>query len=205
MMEVKPIETQYKGYRFRSRLEARWAVFFDSLNIDWEYEPEGFELDANLRYLPDFVLKNFASARYGYGHKKDTFVEVKPKESFLDNKPEVFALKTGFPILLAVGAPAMKAYSVIELMKIRLPVQILDDGTEIKAQEPQLWKKQHIFTIKEWPLNDERVEFACLARDLYKINQTNNDILKEYYQAKILSAVCLARSSRFEHEEKKVY
>lgn len=25
------IETEYKGYRFRSRLEARWAVFFDTL------------------------------------------------------------------------------------------------------------------------------------------------------------------------------
>ena len=37
---VKPIETVYKGYRFRSRLEARWAVFFDALDIEWYYEPE---------------------------------------------------------------------------------------------------------------------------------------------------------------------
>lgn len=33
---IKPIETKYKGYRFRSRLEARWAVFFDALGISWE-------------------------------------------------------------------------------------------------------------------------------------------------------------------------
>lgn len=25
---IKPIETIYNGYHFRSRLEARWAVFF---------------------------------------------------------------------------------------------------------------------------------------------------------------------------------
>lgn len=25
---IKPIETKYDGYLFRSRLEARWAVFF---------------------------------------------------------------------------------------------------------------------------------------------------------------------------------
>jgi len=25
------IETEYKWYRFRSRTEARWAVFFDTL------------------------------------------------------------------------------------------------------------------------------------------------------------------------------
>ena len=29
MSDIKAIETYYKGYRFRSRLEARWAVFFD--------------------------------------------------------------------------------------------------------------------------------------------------------------------------------
>lgn len=39
---MRPIETKYKGCRFRSRLEARWAVFFDALEIKWWYEPEGF-------------------------------------------------------------------------------------------------------------------------------------------------------------------
>ena len=74
-MNIKPIETAYKGYRFRSRLEARWAVFFDALGLEWEYEPEGFDLEPawiehNARpdtlmalarpdsfwYLPDFWL-----------------------------------------------------------------------------------------------------------------------------------------------------
>jgi len=56
MVEIKAIETRYKGYRFRSRLEARWAVFFDTLGIEWEYEKEGYDLgDAGL-YLPDFWL-----------------------------------------------------------------------------------------------------------------------------------------------------
>jgi hypothetical protein len=41
---IKAIETRYKGYRFRSRLEARWAVFFDALGVEWEYEKEGFDL-----------------------------------------------------------------------------------------------------------------------------------------------------------------
>lgn len=54
-MEIKAIETKYKGYRFRSRLEARWAVFFDVLRLKWDYEPEGFEFDG-FRYLPDFLL-----------------------------------------------------------------------------------------------------------------------------------------------------
>ncbi len=50
---MKAIETYYNGYRFRSRLEARWAVVFDTLGIRYEYEPEGFETSAG-PYLPDF-------------------------------------------------------------------------------------------------------------------------------------------------------
>ena len=53
---IKPIETVYNGYRFRSRLEARWAVFFDTLGIRYEYEPEGFVLSDGTKYLPDFWL-----------------------------------------------------------------------------------------------------------------------------------------------------
>jgi hypothetical protein len=55
MSELKAIETSYKGYRFRSRLEARWAVFFDAASIAWQYEAQGFETSHG-RYLPDFYL-----------------------------------------------------------------------------------------------------------------------------------------------------
>lgn len=54
-MAIKAIETQYAGCRFRSRLEARWAVFFDTLGVQWEYEPQGFETPDG-PYLPDFYL-----------------------------------------------------------------------------------------------------------------------------------------------------
>lgn len=66
--DIKAIETIYKGYRFRSRLEARWGVFFDVAGLRWEYEPEGFELPSSVRYLPDFRLTS--------SHRK-VWVEVK--------------------------------------------------------------------------------------------------------------------------------
>lgn len=56
MGDIKPIQTYYNGYHFRSRLEARWAVCFDALNIKYEYEPEGFDLGDGYYYLPDFYL-----------------------------------------------------------------------------------------------------------------------------------------------------
>ena len=43
--DIKAIETEYDGHRFRSRLEARWAVFFNAIGLTYEYEIEGFEMD----------------------------------------------------------------------------------------------------------------------------------------------------------------
>ena len=59
MAAIQAIETKYKGYRFRSRLEARWAVFFDALGIRYKYEEYGFEKTVDgvtYRWLPDFYL-----------------------------------------------------------------------------------------------------------------------------------------------------
>jgi hypothetical protein len=60
MAVIKAIETKYAGYKFRSRLEARWAVFFDTLELDWEYEPQGYVVPTSrgkIKYLPDFWLE----------------------------------------------------------------------------------------------------------------------------------------------------
>ena len=72
-MDIKPINTQYKGYSFRSRLEARWAVFFDALNLNWQYEVEGYDLGVSGWYLPDFVVTSPQGHKYIY--------EIKPKGS----------------------------------------------------------------------------------------------------------------------------
>lgn len=55
---IKAIETRYKGYRFRSRHEARWAVLFDALDIKWEYELEGYELSPYAFNLEEWIKKH---------------------------------------------------------------------------------------------------------------------------------------------------
>lgn len=57
---LKTIETRYAGCHFRSRLEARWAVFFNNLGVRWDYELQGFHLPAG-PYLPDFWLPEINS------------------------------------------------------------------------------------------------------------------------------------------------
>lgn len=56
---IKAIDTTYQGYRFRSRLEARVAVFLDAVEASWEYEKEGYVLPVNGKYLPDFYVTSF--------------------------------------------------------------------------------------------------------------------------------------------------
>lgn len=72
MKSIKAIQTEYKGYLFRSRLEARWAVFFDACGVEYEYEPEGYDLGSGLTYLPDFLLHGVDGRGDG-----DLYVEVK--------------------------------------------------------------------------------------------------------------------------------
>ena len=60
------IPTTYKATRFRSRLEARWAAFFDAIEWPWTYEP----LDL-LGYIPDFGI-------LWEGGPSPLLVEVKP-------------------------------------------------------------------------------------------------------------------------------
>lgn len=100
---MRAIETRYAGCRFRSRLEARWAVFFDAMDIQWEYEPEGFWLSSGTGYLPDFRLPTFGGGM---------FVEVKPPGNSFE-KARIFALESGTPIWLAEGPPSFRAYRVL--------------------------------------------------------------------------------------------
>lgn len=91
---MDPIETEYKGYRFRSRLEARWAVFLDSLGATWTYEPQGFQFENGERYLPDFQVDSF-----------DCWIEVKgPEPSDRDRELcYLLAKGSGSPVILAQG------------------------------------------------------------------------------------------------------
>ena len=101
-MTIKAIETEYKGYRFRSRLEARWAIFFDACGFKWDYEPEGYEVDG-VKYLPDFRLYD---AQYPYCEydKKPFFVEVKGDMDEASRR-KISALSEAFPVYVVGSIP----------------------------------------------------------------------------------------------------
>lgn len=103
---MKAINTEYNGYNFRSRTEARWAVFFDVLGWEYEYEPEGFTLEGGLKYLPDFRV---AIPLPNYDKIEDYYVEVKPANKELTDyeksKIEIFAKRENLLLLRGVPNP----------------------------------------------------------------------------------------------------
>jgi predicted nuclease of restriction endonuclease-like RecB superfamily len=59
-----PKPCKVNGIQYRSRLEARWAVFFDFMGWEFEYEPCEFDLKG---WMPDFYISSM-----------DLLVDVKP-------------------------------------------------------------------------------------------------------------------------------
>lgn len=93
---IKAIETTYNGIEFRSRTEARWAVFLDALGVHWDYEPEAFT-DGQLSYLPDFWVQEF-----------DAYLEIKPdKPTKEEMRKAMVLLDTGAKLIFAIGQPSL--------------------------------------------------------------------------------------------------
>lgn len=97
---LKPKKTRYRGILYRSRLEARWAVFFDLLEVHYVYEPDIPEV----YYIPDFILPHLSIPIY---------VEIKPQMEgvFSDGyKWTELVKKVKFPLVLLDGLPENRKY-----------------------------------------------------------------------------------------------
>jgi len=100
--------TWHGGIQFRSRLEARHALFFDELHLKWEYETQGFASDGQ-PYLPDFAV--FAATG-------TIWIEIKPS---WDADPDGiekfrrFAIQRPMPsrAALLVGPPSATATALV--------------------------------------------------------------------------------------------
>jgi len=164
----KAIETVYNGYRFRSRLEARWAVFFDKLGVKYEYEKEGYQLgyikigkpnqyikSETLHYLPDFWLPNVGDG---------CWVEIKGKalndEEVL--KAGLLAYHSGQWVNVFQGS--VGEHSVSAFLGLRPPRQIASYARQaIKDNQFRLFRlltasnevywgdiRKEAFEMREW-------------------------------------------------------
>jgi hypothetical protein len=100
---VRAIETLYDGYLFRSRTEARWAVFWKHIGLPFVYEREGYDLGGTY-YLPDYFIPAF-----------DAFVEIKadPPTGEAIRKCELLHKGSGKIVLLLHGQPWHHGYRAL--------------------------------------------------------------------------------------------
>lgn len=191
---IKAIETSYAGHRFRSRLEARWAVFFDALGWSWKYEHEGYEIGLfdKLRWLPDFEITVGG---------QDFYVEVKGDPDFfadgtwLDyfdygSGPPGFAhslkRKSGDKPLLILGAlPREKSG--------RLFVPVISHYKGIVMA----WE-----SVSSTGINLDLGEIECLGNPAALTDFQPVLVSRPGVDRNVLFALAKARSARFEHGEK---
>lgn len=190
MSNIKPIQTYYKGYHFRSRLEARWAVFFDALGIEWEYEPEGFRLPSGRMYLPDFRIKCYGK-RGGYDRNYFyLYVEVKGEMTEEDAQKIREFFGCDYSILVVGNIPYVSQEDDVY------------DSWTFNNYEPM-----NGYDI--CPFNYELIDGDCFGAypaatadgRFYLFGDDCNYINVDDCE-RVLRAYQLARSARFEHGEK---
>lgn len=153
---MKALPTTYNGIRYRSRTEARWAVFFDLVGIHARYEEEGYQTSSG-PYLPDFVI------RFG---EKDAFFEVKGQDPTERERALAVALArdANAHVFIACGAPA--ADFVL--------IDVFPDGQIGGSEFPREWRRDleqaggHQFPIFDDgppPYNPMRPRFIQDRRD----------------------------------------
>lgn len=215
---IKPIETYYNGYRFRSRLEARWAVFFDALGVRYEYEPEGFELGDREYYLPDFYLNDF-----------ELYIEIKPFDRSVvqyvgdnntwEQKCARFRNYTGKAILLCYGDPSEAIYKRFFGWDIsdssggtsEYQALFYDYCGEIKLLLADDRPDREICVTEDYKENENVISDSRLLSDNQRFfchyiwSEAQNDQwqqgMKLNNYTRIANAQLAARQARFEHGE----
>ena len=177
---MKPIETRAYGHRFRSRLEAKWAVAFTQAQIEWHYEPEGFDLGDAGFYLPDFWLPQvsmWAEVKAG----KPSPEEIK--------KAEELARQTDWPCLLLIGPPSSKSYWAIHPTLYWINV-----GNDLYGELAVM--DYCLFDGRDYHLNERRFFSNTGLCDSERLFPLPVDIGYDQHPA-----VVAALSARFEHGE----
>ncbi len=203
MEKIRPIQTEYNGYLFRSRLEARWAVFFDACGVEWEYEPEGYELGNGIRYLPDFLLHNVQLGSYGSGSRfseiRSLYAEVKGQMTQADSEKIQAFYKAG----LADGLPAISDTAVLVLGDIPSGATLDRMRSCVDVQNgstfPQAARAFHFGTVDGM----DCTAFPCVNREGYlelfgQAEEYNRHFIDRGATER---AYRLARQVRFEHGE----
>lgn len=155
--KIKAIETEYDGHKFRSRLEARWAVFFNAIGLGYEYEIEGFEMD-DIKYLPDFYIPSL-NRWFEIKGKPLSEVEIIKCEEFcrrLDNENIKLSILLGSPNLCALRVGEF--FGIVEYVW-EWPSEKYTDNYRFQAPKELIEKEYYSRFVKGlWVVPDKTEE-----------------------------------------------
>jgi|LakMenE01Jun11ns_1017448.scaffolds.fasta_scaffold9754683_1 hypothetical protein len=143
---MKSIDTFYNGNYYRSRLEARWAVFFDEIGVKYQYEPEGYKLNNGKRYLPDFYFPVY-----------ECYGEVKP-EKIEDARWKDFVIGIKKSLIIFTGNTFGKSQILLEYYKDNDGYESIGENDVIPFAD-RFYKKyhHHFYGQEDWS-NDHNVK-----------------------------------------------
>jgi hypothetical protein len=192
---IRPIQTFYDGHRFRSRLEARWAVFFNTLNIPYEYEKEGYVLDSGLgTYLPDFWLP-----------EQDCWIEIKGTAPTGEDEERLKTIvlstkKAGYIFFGPIYQP--KSISD-DSSAIHLNFEYDEDGEHVGWDDAHWWCECHNCGALgiQFEGRGARIQCGCSHGDVGD-SCSHDDRCHAFDTPRLVAAYITARSARFEYGEK---
>lgn len=179
-MVVKP--TVYRGIQYRSRLEAKWAAFFDLLNWRFDYEP--FDLKG---WVPDFIL---------YGEKEDVLVEIKPITKFcVETSFKIERANPKCDVLLIGTSPFViqRDYNIIEIDYMSAEIHFteppiigwlgeyypeeLDSEYNTISKDSYSWQKCYSWFVENrWDFCPDEGSFRGRLTGYYDGNHYNGDV-----------------------------
>ncbi|MDX9710126.1 MAG: hypothetical protein RBT64_11285 [Trichloromonas sp.] len=186
-MSIQPIETRYRGYRFRSRLEAKWAVFFDAAKIRWLYEPQGFVVDGR-PYLPDFYLPDIGC-----------YFEVKPTSEYDLDFLQSFAYEVGENVVVAEGGiPDPAEWACEPRIQLRVLYSVKPEECPDGFVDGMAWGYNDMF------LQCDNCGCICIMNEVYSTMKNNCGACGDSHARWMPLSFALetARGARFEHGER---
>ena len=141
---IKAIPTDYNGVHFRSRLEARWAVFFDNLRMTWTYEPPLPFEPLWPSYRPDFYVSVKGITCQECTHMHRNYPETDPGSAEFCSKSEDDAM-----------ASYMGPCQCVPRLKMYLEVKPMAPGEDRLALLSDLSDKNYEHYMATAPEDDE--------------------------------------------------
>lgn len=115
---IKAIPTDCRGFTMRSRLEAKWATFFDLCGWPWSYEP----CESN-GWIPDFAVGEVP-----------TLCEVKPffkKSEWSDTVGKIWHSGCRQPVLLLGCDPVLQSFGEGRIAQVGFLADPCEFGFEV--------------------------------------------------------------------------